>query len=33
MSKEMISKVYLIVEKIEYVEQIIKNSGNITYAR
>ena len=32
MSKEPISKIYLIVEKIEYIEQIIKNSGSITSA-
>ncbi len=32
MSKEPISKVYLIVEKIEYIEQIVQNSGNITTA-
>jgi len=32
MSKEPISKIYLIVEKIEYIEQIIQNSGNITSA-
>ncbi len=29
MSKESISKVYLILEKIEYIEQIVKNSGGI----
>ena len=27
MSKETISKVYLILEKIDYVEQIVQNSG------
>jgi hypothetical protein len=32
MSKESISKIYLIVEKIEYIEQIIKNTGSITKA-
>ena len=32
MSKESISKVYLILEKIDYIEQIVKNSGNITNA-
>lgn len=32
MSKESISKIYLILEKIEYIEQIVKNSGNITQA-
>jgi uncharacterized protein with HEPN domain len=32
MSKEPISKIYLIVEKIEYIEQIIKNSKSITSA-
>ena len=32
MSKESISKIYLILEKIEYIEQIIKNSGSITKA-
>jgi len=30
MSKESISKVYLILEKIEYIEQIVENSGSIT---
>lgn len=30
MSRESISKVYLILEKIEYIEQIVKNSGSIT---
>ena len=30
MSKESISKVYLILEKIEYIEEIVKNSGSIT---
>jgi uncharacterized protein with HEPN domain len=32
MSKESISKIYLILEKIEYIEQIIENSSNITKA-
>jgi len=32
MSKESISKVYLILEKIEYIEQIVQNSGGITKA-
>ena len=32
MSKESISKVYLILEKIEYIEQIVKDNGNITSA-
>jgi alpha-amylase/alpha-mannosidase (GH57 family) len=32
MSKESISKVYLILEKIEYIEQIVKNAGSITGA-
>ena len=32
MSKESISKVYLILEKIDYVEQIINNNGGITKA-
>jgi uncharacterized protein with HEPN domain len=32
MSKESISKVYLILEKIEYIEQIVKNNGSITHA-
>ena len=32
MSKESISKIYLIIEKIEYIEEIVKNSGNITIA-
>jgi uncharacterized protein with HEPN domain len=30
MSKESISKVYLILEKIDYIEQIVKNNGSIT---
>lgn len=30
MSKESISKVYLILEKIDYIEQIVKNSGSVT---
>ena len=29
MSKESISKIYLILEKIEYIEQIIENNGGI----
>ena len=32
MSKESISKIYLILEKIDYVEQIVKNSGGIIKA-
>jgi len=32
MSKESISKVYLILEKIDYIEQIVKNSGGIVKA-
>ncbi len=32
MSKESISKIYLILEKIGYVEQIINNNGGITKA-
>ena len=32
MSKESISKIYLIIEKIEYIEQIIENVGSITKA-
>ena len=32
MSKESISKIYLILEKIDYIEQIVKNSGGITRA-
>ena len=32
MSKESISKVYLILEKIEYIEQIVSNNGSITQA-
>lgn len=32
MSKESISKIYLILEKIEYIEQIVQNAGNITKA-
>lgn len=32
MSKESISKVYLILEKIDYIEQIVKKSGGITKA-
>ncbi len=32
MSKESISKIYLILEKIDYIEQIVKNSGGITKA-
>lgn|GEM_PF-3635230 len=29
MSKESISKIYLIIEKIEYIEQIIDKCGNL----
>lgn len=32
MSKESISKIYLILEKIEYIEQIVENAGGITKA-
>ena len=32
MSKESISKIHLILEKIDYIEQIVQNSGSITYA-
>ena len=32
MSKEPISKVYLILEKIDYIEQIVQNTGSITVA-
>jgi len=32
MSKESITKVYLILEKIDYIEQIIQNKGSITSA-
>jgi len=32
MSKESISKVYLILEKIDYIEQIVQNSGAIVKA-
>lgn len=32
MSKESISKVHLILEKIDYIEQIVQNSGSITHA-
>ena len=32
MSKEYISKIYLILEKIDYIEQIVANSGSITKA-
>ncbi len=32
MSKEMISKVYLILEKIEYIEQIVAKNGGISNA-
>ena len=32
MSKDSISKVHLILEKIDYIEQIVKNSGSITGA-
>jgi uncharacterized protein with HEPN domain len=30
MSKESISKVYLILEKIEYIQKIVQNTGSIT---
>ena len=32
MSKESISKVHLIIEKIDYIEQIVDNAGSITQA-
>lgn len=32
MSKEVISKIYLILEKIEYIEEIVLNAGTITNA-
>ena len=32
MSKESISKIYLIIEKIEYIETIVSNSGGIVTA-
>ena len=32
MSKESISKIYLIIEKIEYIEEIVKNSGSLSSA-
>ncbi|MEA1983636.1 MAG: HepT-like ribonuclease domain-containing protein [Campylobacterota bacterium] len=32
MSKESISKVYLILEKIDYIDQIVDNNGSITRA-
>lgn len=32
MSKESISKIYLIIEKIEYIEEIVKNCGSISSA-
>ena len=32
MSKESISKIYLIIEKIEYIEKIVDNVGSITKA-
>ena len=32
MSKENISKIYLILEKIEYIEEIVNNAGSITNA-
>jgi uncharacterized protein with HEPN domain len=32
MSKESISKIYLIIEKIEYIEKIVNNVGSITKA-
>jgi len=32
MSKSDISRIYLIIEKIEYIEEIVKKEGNITNA-
>lgn len=32
MSKESISKIYLITEKIEYIEKIVENKGNVSLA-
>jgi hypothetical protein len=32
MSKESISKIDLVLEKIEYIEEIIKEAGSITRA-
>ena len=32
MSKQSISKIYLILEKIEYIEQIVQNAGGIVKA-
>lgn len=32
MSKESISKIYLIIEKIEYIEKIVNDKGNISSA-
>lgn len=32
MSKESISKIYLVLEKIEYIEEIVKDAGSITRA-
>ncbi|GGD42976.1 hypothetical protein GCM10012288_16610 [Malaciobacter pacificus] len=32
MSKESISKIYLIIEKIEYIEKIVKDKGSISLA-
>jgi uncharacterized protein with HEPN domain len=32
MSKESISKIYLVFEKIEYIEEIVKEAGSITRA-
>lgn len=32
MYKEYISKIYLILEKIEYIEKIVENAGSITNA-
>ena len=32
MSKESISKIHLILEKIDYIEQIVQNAGSITHA-
>lgn len=32
MSKESISKIYLVLEKIEYIENIVANAGSVTNA-
>jgi uncharacterized protein with HEPN domain len=32
MSKESISKIYMVLEKIEYIENIVNNAGSITNA-